>query len=66
MRLPWKRQLSARERRIIALASSINKLMREHTDRYEAIDAYDMARVMFRLAGGEEGFIGRPSALALP
>ena len=40
--------LSQRECRVLNLASSINGLMREHTDRNEAIDAYDMARILFR------------------
>ena len=57
---------NGRERRIIALAKQIAALMREHKDRYEAIDAYDMARVLFRLGSDEEGFIGRPSGLSLP
>lgn len=39
---------SQRERSIIKLATRINDLMREHKDRCEAIDAYDMARVLFR------------------
>lgn len=43
-----KEKLSARERRIVVLASAINELMRKHKDRNEAIDAYDAARIMFR------------------
>lgn len=39
---------SARERRIILLAQKINQLMRAHAVRNEAIDAYDIARVLFR------------------
>ena len=39
---------SQREQSIIKLATRINNLMREHKDRCEAIDAYDMARVLFR------------------
>ena len=44
---------SGRERRIIALAQKINKLMRGHGDRLEAIDAYDAARILFRLPVNE-------------
>lgn len=58
-------QLSPREKRIVTLASSINNLMRQHKDRNEAIDAYDVARVMFRKGTGEDGLIRR-SSLALP
>jgi hypothetical protein len=57
--------LSTREKRIIRLASSINELMRKHKDRNEAIDAYDMARVLFRRGTGEKAIIRR-SSLALP
>lgn len=39
---------SPREQRIIDLASAINDVMRTHADRDEAIDAYDIARVLFR------------------
>ncbi len=39
---------SRRQKSIIKLASQINDLMRSHPDRAEAIDAYDMARVLFR------------------
>ncbi len=39
---------SQRERSIIKLATRISDLMRQHKDRCEAIDAYDMARVLFR------------------
>jgi hypothetical protein len=56
-----KDRLSRRERRIVRLASGINNLMRKHPDRYEAIDAYDVARVMFRLGSDEEEFSGRSS-----
>jgi cytochrome c len=44
---------SARERRIITLAQKINGLMRRHADRLEAIDAYDVARILFRLPVNE-------------
>ena len=37
-----------RERRIYALALSISQIMRSHPDRTEAIDAYDVARILFR------------------
>lgn len=60
-----KAKLSARERRIVSLATSINKVMREHVDRNEAIDAYDMARVLFRKGTDEKGFTRR-SSLSLP
>jgi hypothetical protein len=43
-----KESVSRREKSIIKLASRISNLMREHKDRCEAIDAYDMARVLFR------------------
>ena len=39
-----------RDKRIHDLALSIASLLREHPDRAEAIDAYDMARVFFRKA----------------
>jgi hypothetical protein len=43
---------SGRERRIISLAQKINRLMRGHgasdEERNEAVDGYDMARVLFR------------------
>lgn len=48
-----KVKASARERRIIALAQKINQLMRSHKDRLEAIDAYDAARILFRLPVNE-------------
>jgi len=53
--------LSRREKAIIKLASRINNLMRQHKDRNEAIDAYDMARVLFRKGSGEDGIIRRSS-----
>jgi hypothetical protein len=37
-----------KEKRIYSLALSITALMRNHPDRLEAIDAYDMARILFR------------------
>lgn len=40
--------MTAREKRIVKLAQSINVLMRKHPDRNEAIDAYDAARILFR------------------
>ena len=61
--MPMK--MSAREKRIVVLASAINELMRSHKDRNEAIDAYDMARVFFRKGTGDKGIIQR-SSLALP
>lgn len=60
-----KAKLTAREKRIVSLAVSINKMMREHADRNEAIDGYDMARVLFRKGTNEKGFIHR-SSLSLP
>jgi len=39
--------------------------MRQHSNRLEAIDAYDVARVLFRKGEGEKGIIQR-SSLALP
>ena len=56
---------TAREKRIFKLAQSISNQMRQHPDRNEAIDAYDMARVLFRFETKDEGFNGR-SSLALP
>lgn len=41
-------QSTVREQRIFALALSLASAMRAHPDRDEAIDAYDMARVLFR------------------
>lgn len=38
----------AKLKRIVALAKKIDALMREQTDRWEAIDAHDMARILFR------------------
>jgi hypothetical protein len=55
---------SKREERIFSLAVSISDLMRSHTDRNEAIDAYDVARVLFRKQTREGGIIRR-SSLAL-
>jgi hypothetical protein len=43
-----KDDLGARDKRVSELATAIVGLMREHTDRAEAIDAYDMARIAFR------------------
>lgn len=37
-----------RERRIVALAQRIVAQMKEHPDRLEAIDAVEVARVLFR------------------
>lgn len=54
---------SARERRIIALAQKINQLMRAHGSddrpRNEAIDAYDAARILFRVLTNEDSSEGR-------
>jgi hypothetical protein len=50
---------SGRQKRVISLARKIDGVMRAHPDRYEAIDAHDMARVLFRLASDEEDFSGR-------
>ena len=58
-------KFSPRERRVVNLAVAINRLMREHKDRNEAIDAYDMARILFRKGTGE-GAVIRRSSLALP
>jgi hypothetical protein len=38
----------SRDKRIKKLAQEICQLMRNHSDRVEAIDAYDMARILFR------------------
>jgi hypothetical protein len=38
----------SRDLRINELAQEICQLMRNHPDRAEAIDAYDIARVFFR------------------
>lgn len=57
--------LSTRERKIVILAVNIANLMRQHPDRNEAIDAYDMARVLFRKGTGEKG-LNRRSSLSLP
>ena len=65
MQTKAKAKLSAREKRIVSLAASINNAMREHADRNEAIDAYDMARVLFRKGISEKGFTAR-SSLSLP
>ncbi len=51
--MPMK--LSAREKRIVVLASAINELMRKHKDRNEAIDAYDAARILFRSPENYDG-----------
>ena len=40
--------MTAREKRIIKLAQAINTLMHKHPNRNEAIDAYDVARILFR------------------
>lgn len=56
-----KEGLSAREKRIVNLASQINKLMRQHPDRVEAIDAYDVARVLFRTDSGLRRTIAQPT-----
>jgi hypothetical protein len=42
------KELAARDKRVKLLANAITALMRKHTDRGEAIDAYDMARIAFR------------------
>jgi hypothetical protein len=44
---------SGREKRIIVLAHKINYLMRLSPDRNEAIDAHEMARILFRLPQDE-------------
>jgi hypothetical protein len=43
----------AKRERVIALAERICNLMLKHADRNEAIDAYDIARVLFRKGTGE-------------
>jgi hypothetical protein len=58
-------RMSRRECNIIALATCICNLMQKHKDRAEAIDAYDIARVLFRKGTKEEGFKGRLS-MVLP
>ncbi len=54
---------SGRERRIVALAQKINQLMRSHgsedRERNEAIDAYDAARILFRVPTNEDSSEGR-------
>ena len=55
----------AKRERIITLAERICDLMQKHVDRNEAIDAYDIARVLFRKGTDEKGFKGR-SSLGLP
>jgi hypothetical protein len=37
-----------RDRRVTSVANRILKVMREHSSRAEAIDAHDMARILFR------------------
>lgn len=56
---------SRRQEAIFKLASQINELMRKHPNRAEAIDAYDMARVLFRKGSDEKGATRR-SSLSLP
>jgi flagellar biosynthesis regulator FlaF len=54
---------SARERQIMVLAQKINQLMRSHGEaqerRNEAIDAYDVARILFRSPENDDGSEGR-------
>jgi len=37
-----------RDRRVTSVATRIVTVMREHSSRSEAIDAHDMARILFR------------------
>jgi hypothetical protein len=39
---------AGRDKRIIALAQKISKIMRKHTDRFEALDAHVMAGIFYR------------------
>jgi hypothetical protein len=54
---------SGREKRIIALAQKINGLMRSHgggdEERNEAVDAYDMARILYRAPYNHDSSEGR-------
>lgn len=56
-------KISSREHRIVRLATEISKLMRLHGDgdkaRNEAIDAYDVARIMFRSPNNDDSSGGR-------
>ena len=40
--------MSSRNERIYRLATKITDLLRKHENRAEAVDAHDMARIMFR------------------
>jgi hypothetical protein len=53
MKISDKVLVAQREKAIIKLAMGINKLMRQHKDRDEALDAYEIARTLFR-RGREE------------
>jgi hypothetical protein len=54
-------QPGERDKRVYDLAVNIASLLREHSDRAEAIDAYDMARVLFRKAASLRPFPQVPS-----
>jgi hypothetical protein len=45
-----KNQRTAKDVRVCVLAAKIVELMRQHPLRYEAFDALDVARVLFRPA----------------
>jgi hypothetical protein len=51
---------SSRQESIVKLASQINELMLNHPDRTEAIDAYDMARVLFRKPNSRRPILAIP------
>lgn len=48
MQASTSEDIEARDKRVSELALAIVSLMREHKDRAEAIDAYDIARIAFR------------------
>jgi hypothetical protein len=40
--------MQAKDQRVMQLATEIVELMRKHTPRHEAVDAVDVAKVLFR------------------
>ncbi len=50
------KELVARDKRVKKLSEAITGLMRKHTNRGEAIDAYDMARIAFRKPTSDRPF----------
>jgi hypothetical protein len=40
--------MSSRDDRVHSLATKIATLMRDHENRAEAVDAHDMAKILFR------------------